>query len=56
MEKVCSLCGKQLAATIEYQFFPEDDSCICKDCLLKESKKDLSDFLWYKVTEQQGYY
>jgi len=40
MEKVCNLCGKQLTATVEYQFFPEDDSYICKDCLSKESKKE----------------
>lgn len=40
MEKVCNLCGKQLTTTVEYQFFPEDDSYICKDCLSKESKKE----------------
>lgn len=40
MEKVCHLCGKQLTEEDEYQFFPEDDSCICKDCLFKTSKKE----------------
>jgi len=40
IEKICNLYGKQLTATVEYQFFPEDDSYICKDCLLKMSKDD----------------
>jgi len=38
MEKICYLCGKKLAEKGEYQFFPEDDSYICKDCLIKASK------------------
>jgi len=40
MEKVCYFCGKKLTEKDEYQFFPEDDSYICKDCLAKESKED----------------
>ena len=40
MEKKCYLCGKELIAKDEYQFFPEDDSYICKDCLRKTSKKE----------------
>jgi len=40
MEKICYLCGKQLAEKDEYQFFPEDDSYICKGCLIKTSKKE----------------
>lgn len=40
MEKVCNLCGKRLTTTVEYQFFPEDDSYICKDCLLKTPKDE----------------
>lgn len=40
MEKVCSLCEKRLTTAVKYQFFPEDDSYICKDCLSKESKKE----------------
>jgi len=38
MEKVCHLCGKQLTEKDEYQFFPEDDSYICVECLNKSSK------------------
>ena len=40
MEKICYLCGKQLAEKDEYQFFPEDDSYICKGCLIKTPKKE----------------
>ena len=39
MEKNCHLCGKELNEDDEYQFFPEDDSYICKDCLCKAAKK-----------------
>ena len=38
MEKVCHLCGKQLTEKDKYQFFPEDDSYICIECLNKNSK------------------
>ena len=40
IEMVCDLCGKELNEKDEYQFFPEDDSYICKDCLIKASKKE----------------
>lgn len=37
---VCDLCGRQLTEKDEYQFFPEDDSYICRNCLLKTYKKE----------------
>ena len=43
MEKSCYLCGKELTEDDEYQFFPEDDSYICKGCLGKTAKKNKSD-------------
>lgn len=39
MEKKCYLCEKELTDKDEYQFFPEDDTYICKDCLIKNSAK-----------------
>ena len=43
MEKKCYLCGKELTAKDEYQFFPEDDTYICKGCLSKLSEKNKKD-------------
>ncbi|MFH1958426.1 MAG: hypothetical protein ABIJ15_08135 [bacterium] len=37
MEKICDLCQKNLKEDDDYQFFPEDDSYICRDCLQKSS-------------------
>ncbi|MFH1201578.1 MAG: hypothetical protein V1674_01650 [Candidatus Omnitrophota bacterium] len=38
MEKKCYTCGKELTQDDEYQFFPEDDTYICLDCLGKPQK------------------
>ena len=43
MEKKCYLCGTELTTKDEYQFFPEDDTYICKACLAKASEKNKAD-------------
>ena len=40
MEKVCYLCKKELKDEDSYQFFPEDDTYICKACLSKDTSKE----------------
>ncbi|HOX54992.1 MAG: hypothetical protein PHI86_05815 [Candidatus Omnitrophica bacterium] len=39
MDKACHLCGKKLTEKDKYQFFPEDDSYICDNCLININKK-----------------
>ena len=43
VEKKCYLCGKELIEDKEGQFFPEDDTYICKDCLCKDSEQNKRD-------------
>ncbi|MDD3296753.1 MAG: hypothetical protein PHU64_05265 [Candidatus Omnitrophica bacterium] len=33
MIKTCYLCGKELTENVILEFFPEDDTYICKKCL-----------------------
>jgi hypothetical protein len=40
MKKICYLCERKLADKDAYQFFPEDDTYICLDCLEKMKAKD----------------
>lgn len=37
MKRRCYLCEEKLSENEECQFFPEDDSYICKECLSKNS-------------------